>query len=244
MTTNKWVSPIAEQFDQSPRDTKDQKLPALRIVVHITGRSTYLNAEKRKVAPLQHLGEYFDRRGRPFAHYSVDPWGRIACHAPETETPYAQGWKDYGGRSGLLSKITSGELEVPQWWQIFWGLNDTVATPASLVPADAYSGNDRSVTIEFIQWGNQYRLTVAQYVWGSILVDDIARRHDINKTDPRCILGHEDLDPWARGDAVGGWDPGARRGTPRFSYDALFTPSVVVGTPTCIATPPVPDWAR
>jgi len=242
----KWISPFSTQFDDSPRDTRDQKLPALRIVVHITGRQTYLNAEKSKTAPLQRIGEYFDKRGRPFAHYTVDPWGRIACHAHETETPYAQGWADYKGRKGIIRRLADERLVVPPWWTEYWSSVDpNITSPIDLVDSSCFSGNDRAVAIEFIQWGNQYLLTIQQYIWGSVLVDDIARRHGIEKT-PRNILGHEDLDPWGRGDVRGGWDPGARRpkGDRRFDYQGLLHPPLAVDSHTAIMTPTMPDWAK
>ena len=250
-----YISPFAELFDDTPRDTKDQELPALRIVVHITGRATYNNAEKHKEPPLKRLGEYFDKRGRPYAHYSVDPWGRIACHARETETPYSQGWAAYGGASGILAKIKDGELVVPDWWLATWGpgasaLLGPFSDPVQLLrdvgagSRELTSPNQRAVTIEFIQYGNQYKLTVAQYVWGSVLIDDIARRHGIPKS-PARILGHEDFDPWGRGSKSGGWDPGARRtySDVRFSYEAMMHPPLGIASGVAIMTPLMPDWA-
>jgi len=265
-------SPHALSSRGGLRNTKNQVLPALRIVIHITGRSTYLNAKKRRVPPLQHLGEYFATRGNSFAHYSIDPWGRIACHALESETPWSQGWRDYGGRRELQRKLQTSELRTPSWWLRQWGNGvQPYYSPIDLVDADCVSGNDRSVTIEFIQYNNQYLLTDAQYTYGHLLVWDVASRHGIalptipdNSQDndaisihpTRQLLGHEDLDPWGRGGSQGGWDPGYTRKRRRFSYKFLVHPELMprhrrgsthpLGTANhslVLPTPAIPHWA-
>ena len=249
------VSPLAAPYDDTPRNVSDQKWPALRIVVHVTGRSTYNNAETHEVPPLVWLGRYFDKRGSPFAHYGIDPWGRIMCYAPETERPWAQGWGKYRGREGLRRRLRNGSLVVPAWWKQTWGRN---RTPLDLIRKDCSSPNDRSVAIEMVQYGNQVLLTVAQYTALGFLVRDISVRHGIPLPSPErmtaddavpTLLGHEDVDPWGRGTPEqGGWDPGARRpqGDKRFAWTTVLTLESLWAPRrySCILdTPPKPDWA-
>lgn len=127
------ISDLATPHDDTLRDVRNQQIPARTVVCHITGTKTYQNARKRREAPLKRVGDYFDRPGSPFAHYTVDPWGRIACHAHEEERPWSQGWGKYredkhkGGRivlakllRGLQASPGAGALVIPQWWKEHW----------------------------------------------------------------------------------------------------------------------------
>jgi hypothetical protein len=257
------MSPLAQPAKRQ-RDVTDQKLPAQRIVVHITGTSTYINAALRGVPPLDHLEDYFDDAGRPFAHYSVDPWGRVRQHAPENETPWAQGWGALGGRDKLLKDLYAGRRGAPEWW-VDEHVGDARAVAgafARLFPEG--TPNDRSIAVEFIQWQKghakrvwvpdgpkNYKLTVAQYLVGNMLCHDIALRHGIPwpvyseaKRTP-AFLGHEDCDPWGRGTKAGGWDPGALRTSPRFCWQCFVNPGGIMTHCKCaIPTPEIPGWAR
>jgi len=241
-----WISTYAVPHARTLRDTKDQEVPAHSVVLHITGRSTYLNAEKYKKPPLEWLSLYFNKAGNPFAHYSVDPWGRIACHADEKQTPYAQGWAEYSGPDGLARKLAKGKLKIWDWWRARWEhLPSRRGGPCCLSPFDLLTPeqktpNTRSVAIEFIQHGGQLKLTTMQYINGHELLADICARHEL-PIDQAHVLGHEDLDPWARGSASGGWDPAGAGSAIQFSWDGMFT-----GQPDelAIETPKQPSWAR
>jgi len=235
------ISPLAILLPQ--RDVRNQELPATSVVMHITGRATYLNAERRRKHPLIHLGDSFGKEDSSFAHYSVDPWGQIGCTAPERERPWAQGWGAFGGRRGLKQKLASGALEVPAWWLEYWGTFDDCMSPLDLlIDPLADSPNDRSVAIEFIQYGNQFLLTEAQYAAGYSLLHDICFRNGI-LCEPPYIRGHEDTDPWGRGTKDGGWDPGARRVAPRFNWGVMFNGLIEASAGMMISTPPRPEWA-
>lgn len=238
----KLISDLATTHARTLRDTKHQKLPALTVVLHITGRQTWLHAEQQRKPPLTLLSEYFSKKGNPFAHYSIDPWGRIACHADEEHTPWAQGWAAYGGKTGLTAKLASGRIKVPAWWLEAWkGLDYT--SPLDLLQPGQETPNDRSVAIECIQWGNQLKLTTAQYTVGSALLTDICDRHAIVKGFP-YVRGHEDCDPWGRGTSDGGgWDPGSSAlPDATFSWAAMFATRSLDLCPEVIPTPDMPDW--
>jgi len=247
MPTDPWMSDLALPHAKTMRDTKNQVVPALSVVLHITGRATYLNAEKRKRPPLDWLSLYFSKAGNPFAHYSVDPWGRIACHADERQTPYAQGWAEYGGADGLARKLAKGKLKVWDWWKARWNHlaarrpgSPCCLSPLDLLAPEQATPNVRSVAIEFIQHGGQLKLTAMQYVNGHELLADICARHHI-PLDQAHVYGHSDADPWGRGTAAGSWDPGAPGDSPTFSWEAMFA-----GAPDelAIETPRMPSWAK
>lgn len=241
-----WISSYAVPHARTLRDTNDQEVPACAIVLHITGRATYLNAEKYKKPPLDWLSLYFNKVGNPFAHYSVDSWGRIACHADERQTPYAQGWAAYGGSDGIVRRLAKGKLTVWKWWSDRWSHlpsrrgGSRCLSPLDLLTKDQATPNSRSVAIEFIQHGNQLKLTAMQYVNGNELLVDICKRHGL-PVDQVHVFGHSDVDPWGRGTPEGSWDPGAPGASPTFSWDAMFT-----GVPDSLAvpTPRMPSWAK
>lgn len=235
---DKLISPLATPHDRTLRDGKDQQLPAQTVCLHITGRSTYINAAKRKVPPLQHLGEYFDKTGNPFSHYSIDPWGRIACHADEKQRPQSQGWAALGGYHAVQA------LHPPSWWFDEENGWPKLNHPIDLLPDDCHTPNDRSVSIEFIQWGNQFRLTESQYEAGHALVVDICSRHGL-PLERGVVLSHEDVNPWTRGTKAGGWDVGAIREDPRFCWECFLGWDAAKwwDCGAIIETPPMPHWA-
>ncbi len=66
------------------------------------------------------------------------------------------------------------------------------------------------------------------------LAEDILQRHSRFVTTPRsrdytrivghpCLPGHEDVAPLKRWNRGGGWDPGAIRLHPRFSWEQFYT---------------------
>jgi len=227
---------------------RKQELPVQHVVIHITGRQTYQHAEKKKIAPLKRIELVTAPKGN-WAHYYIDPWGRALCIAPETVVPHSQGWSQYGGRSGLKRKIQSKELIVPQWWLSTWddcqslGSN-RIDSPVAIIDKKLYSGNDRTVSIEFIQYGGQCKLTEAQYKVGREFLLDICARHRLEFKRPD-IIGHEDLDPWGRGNKNRGWDPGAwpKDGKETFCYECMLRPEQGCTCKAKIPTPPMPDWA-
>lgn len=282
----KWHSPLA-YLVPCPRITKKQISPR-RVVVHITGTSTYINAASRGLPPLDYLyKKHFGVRGHVFAHYTVDPWGRIYQYASEQHRSWAQGWSGrYGTYQQLLTSLQSGERVPPEWWLRIW--NPTLRelavlgfprfkrrrVPHTRTPLDlivpATSPNTRTVSIEFIQYqpgpvlrwelgtsrykkvhrrlSHNRKLTFAQYSAGGALIKDICFRHAIPLLKG-FILGHEDIDPWGRGTPSGGWDPGAHRKVPRFSWEEMLgqiPPQIPSSTRKniCLPTPPIPPWAR
>jgi len=240
------------------RNVRDQQLPAIVIFDHITGRGTWNNAEKNKQDPLDRIGDYFTKDGKPFAHYTVCPWGSILQVAYERERPWAQGLSD-----------NQMAQEPPDFWKEYWrprGINNVRQLMQELYAAygTPYTGrrlrgslspNSRAIAIEHIQYGNGFKLTAAQYRMSHILHMDIAIRHGmdvagmINWKQRLQVLGHEDVDPWGRGARGAGWDPGALRKKPRFCWRCLLTLDFTHGgqfkrCPAIRKTPEMPGWLK
>ena len=246
------ASPLALLVDR-PRNVRDQKLPAILIVDHITGRGTWNNAEKHKQDPLGRIDTFFTKDGNPFAHYTIDPWGVILQVAYERERPWAQG----------LS-LTQSKQKPPEFWLKEWGprFDSVFELICSLRhryaiggPSGYISPNSRAISIEHIQYGNGFKLTAAQYRMSHLLHMDIAIRHGmdmaqvLNWEHRLNVLGHEDVDPWGRGARGAGWDPGALRKKPRFCWRCLLSLDFSHGgqfkrCPTVRKTPEMPGWLK
>lgn len=245
-----------------------------RVIVHITGRSTWNNARKRKQNPLTRLARYFcgyksadsralNRKGRACATYAIGPWGEVIRLMEDEYRPWSACYP-----RAHASKRKARKLEVPRWWAEEWqdidpnlGLlekqyPDTMSIdhPVDLI-GTSRRPNFESLAIECVQWGNQYLLTRAQYRSLSDLLLKLCERWGIPH-NRLGVVGHEDLTPWTRGDAGGGWDPGALRATPRFDWQAALTlchmPAreatamldAMVEDGLAIDTPERPDWLK
>jgi hypothetical protein len=164
------------------------------------------------------------------------------------------------------SKRSLRRREPPRWWSEGWldvdmnvGLVEaqyeepiTIEHPVDLI-GSSRSPNFESLAIEFVQYGNQFLLTTQQYAIGSALVRRLCARFDI-PTNRLGVLGHEDLTPWYRQDAGGGWDPGQHRSKPRFDMDAMLELALykgeeqrrklvnLVSQRIAIGTPTMPAW--
>ncbi|MEP7342385.1 MAG: N-acetylmuramoyl-L-alanine amidase, partial [Acidobacteriota bacterium] len=88
----------------------------------------------------------------------------------------------------------------------------------------AHSTNSGHIGIEMLADSTGYGFTNAQYEALAKLVADIARRHKLPITSAPSarLLGHEDVHPLSRQNKGGGWDPGAHRDKPKFSWSRLW----------------------
>lgn len=244
------ISSLIDYIPSKLRNEGAAKMPLRRGVIHITGRDTWLNAQKRGMPSLKHLGDNnFLIDGADFSHYAVDPWGRIAVYAAEDTTSWAQGWNALGGKSAVA------EMTPPSWWTATWksvhsiSRQTNVSRVTDLIFVDDGGANTRAFSIEFIQYGNQLLLTEAQYYYGSRLIQNICRRHGIPPAPP-YVVGHEDVNPWERGSQYGGWDPGARGTGNSFCWNCMLASSPRTAASSAlksgmaIKTPVMPDWEK
>jgi len=202
------TSPLAYLVDH-PRRTNDQGAIG-RIVGHITGLATWRNAERNKQHPLARLRDilFCNPKNESCSTYAIDPWGEIWQYCRESQRPWAQG----------LNVSSAAAKVPPRWWLEEWA-DFGLEHPLGLV--GGRDPNINSISIEVVQWGGQYCPTRTQYLACSRLIADCCERHEL-LCDPLHVIGHEDVNPWARGDAGGGWDPGARRGKPRWDWDFML----------------------
>ena len=107
------------------------------------------------------------------------------------------------------------------WWRRRWGEHG-YKSPQHIYPTK--SPNGCYIGLEMLpRWGkgpDGLWFTPAQHAAVAALWQDIKRRHGLDDK-PGRLVGHEDLDAYARWDEIGGWDPGAMRGWPRFDWDKV-----------------------
>ena len=117
--------------------------------------------------------------------------------------------------------------KAPQWWSDVWS-RFGAKTPLNLLPPGARSPNSQSIGIELLILP-QLAYTDAQYVALARLIQDIQHRYalQIPSAPSKQLLGHEDYTPvtleGGRADANGGWDPGAHRANPYFSWRRVWS---------------------
>ncbi len=198
-----------------------------QIVVHMTGSGPASRAKKenyRKPAVEYALDWYLN--GGPnggFPHYVIDFPGTIYATSDERNVAYHAGWVHPGG--GNLFRQPN--WRAPAWWLNVWGRYG-FKSPLDLRPAGAAGPNSRSIGIEMmITTGNQF--TDEQYRALARLIVDIERRHGLSipSAPSPVLLGHEDYAPvlgqGGRAVASGGWDPGAHRAQPFFSWSKVWS---------------------
>lgn len=169
-------------------------------------------------------------RPKASVHYTVDYDGTIFQMMPDD-------WR--GAHVGISRKerkaYLSGtwEEELPpgiinQWMaRWYWPILHGFKSPQNLYPGR--SPNGFYVAIEMVPLLEPTKenlwFTDAQHEAVADLAMDLARRHNwppLWALSPR-LLGHEDLDAYARWDKRhGGWDPGALRKRPRFSWEKVL----------------------
>ncbi|RME02232.1 MAG: N-acetylmuramoyl-L-alanine amidase [Deltaproteobacteria bacterium] len=206
-----------------------------RIVLHITGRALWKKAHKHKISSLEMADLVYQSGIGP--HYVIDEHGEILFVRDERIRPAAQGWGPHGG----IEKVR--KLSPPSWWKRYWNRVDfflgyrptdrhrpkeafprdyhgSFSHPVDLIAPDT-TPNARSVAIEFVQCDNQRLLTRQQYIAGAVAVYELCDAYGL-EISRRSVLSHEDVDPWRRGDRGGGWDVGALRILPTFSWEAIL----------------------
>jgi hypothetical protein len=192
------------------------------LVVHTTGRGPVVKSKRTRRSPIQEaLNVYY---GQPYdAHYVVDYDGTIHAIVPENRVSWHAGWGGAGRRRWA-------SWTAPTWWSGVWG-RWRARTPADLLPKGANDPNQVYIGVELLGNETASGFTSAQYDALARLVVDVARRHGItipSAPSPR-LLGHEDVEPIQRSDRSGGWDPGAHRARPVFSWSGLWSRMQAVG---------------
>jgi hypothetical protein len=170
-------------------------------------------------------------------HYVVDFNGTIYVIVDERKVAWHAGW---GKERGSIFKTAA--WRAPAWWLAAWGKYG-FTSPLQLLPAGTSDPNSASIGIELlITTGRQY--TDEQYRALALLIVDIEKRHNlaIPSAPGLKLVGHEDYAPHKRQDSGGGWDPGAHRKNPFFSWSKLW--SYMRGSGAATAVPVVAPAAK
>lgn len=230
--TDKNRSPLAAQVgdlhDDLPRGN-----PVFGLAVHCSGRGIVEQARKLGVDPIEHAIAYY-RSAECSCHYVIGYDGTIVqITADDRRVPHVGVAADerqlyLSGRWMTDRRLASSA--VARWHQ-YWATDSGYgfSSPQHLFPSSApnadYVGAELSPLEKPRDNGLWY--TDEQHQGVAELADDLRRRHgwpawwtEGALPCPR-LLGHEDLDAFGRWDAGGGWDPGALRAVPRFSWLAV-----------------------
>lgn len=229
--TGNW-SPIALRVKgaRDPRDAKHRKPRGL--LLHTTGGGVTKKAKRTGRSPIAIAIEVYVASqngsnkylwGGP--GYVLDHDGTLYQLAPDDAlTNHAGGPDRAHYASGAWTKRCSSA--VVEFWRKAWpGYSNPTALYQSRSPNTDFIG------VEMIPVGDGYgvaaapgcRFTQAQLDAVDALGRDLAERHDWPADwfeGPR-LLGHEDVQPIARHDGKGGWDPGHLRAARYFDFDAV-----------------------
>jgi len=210
------LSPLAVSSGPLRRQ-QTRTLPVYGLCVHTTSGGPARQAKGKGKAPLQIALDYYLRGREGFPHYVIDYDGTIHAVCDEGHIAWHAGWLTIGGKKRWAS------WTAPAWWSTVWR-RWNVASPADLLPPPARDPNEVYIGVELLADVTGYGFTSAQYDALARLALDVARRHNftISAAPSPRLLGHEDLDPIERAKGFGGWDPGAHRTDPKFSWAALW----------------------
>jgi N-acetylmuramoyl-L-alanine amidase/Putative peptidoglycan binding domain len=199
------------------RSGRARNLPVAGICVHTTGGGPAKKASSKRTA-LDLAHDFYVNGSEGFPHYVIDYDGRIVQTCKESQVSWHAGWAKLGGIKRWQT------WTAPQWWQQVW-VPKGISSPAQLMSNGARDPNSVFIGIELLADKSGYGFTDAQYNALARLVRDIAQRHNLTITGApsRQLLGHEDVDPISRQNKDGGWDPGAHRNNPQFSWARLWT---------------------
>jgi len=214
-----------------------------QIVVHTTGQGPASRSKKNgfRRPAFEYALDYYLNGGPNggFPHYVIDFPGTIYATADERHVAYHAGWV-HPGKADLFR---SPGWRAPAWWLAVWGRYG-FRSPLDLVPLGGKGPNSLSIGIELLIT-TDLKYTDAQYRALSRLILDIEKRHGLSipAAPSPLLLGHEDYSPvlgqGGRAVQAGGWDPGAHRKNPYFSWSKVWSYMRGIGaTPESAASKP------
>lgn len=156
-----------------------------------------------------------------FPHYVI-AWGGklIQIAAEETRASHAGiDRKEYRAyRDGTWVNMVS-KTSLDRWRARWREYNNPLELFPGRSPNSAYIGVELIPLLQ-TDSNNGSWFTQDQYQMLGYLCDDLTVRYGINLEGSR-LVGHEDVEPLARWNRAGGWDPGAMRAKPRFLWSEL-----------------------
>lgn len=233
MTINLNISPIANQEDDLVPD-RERRNSVFGLAVHTTGGGILDKAKKDGVKVdnpdlIRYIIKYYAQAGYS-CHYIIHYDGKIYQVTHDDRRV-----SHIGVDAAERVKYLSGEwiTKVPKTplllWQKTWlGKWSPQVLFPNHFPNDDYVGAEMPILAT--PRANGLRYTDDQHHSVARLAIDLWRRHGWPREtlvqaskDSRALpcgrlLGHEDLDAFGRWQATGGWDPGALRPRPWFSW--------------------------
>ena len=231
MTSPNARSPLATQVE-GVRDPKLGRIrPVYGYLLHTTGGGVCTAAKKHGTTPLLeaikvYIASQNGSNGYTWGgpHYVIDYDGSIHQVAPDdVETAHcgAPNVREHYHDGSWVHLVSPGALAS---WRLHW--------PGHRHPYDLFPSptpNWDYVGVEMVPIGEGFggdpmerglRFTRAQHDAAIALGRDVAARNGFPAGWALSgrLVGHEDVDPISRHDAIGGWDPGFLRDRPYFDF--------------------------
>lgn len=220
--------------------------PVFGFCVHTSGRGLYARAARMGVSLLEAALAYYASSARSTGYvidldgstYQISADDRRVPHVgveSEERAEYLAGrWQSVRLSADVAARWRARNSEpvlavsAVARWQARWPL---AASPQHLFPGP--SANDVYVGCELLPLktanpSTGWWFTASQHLAAGRLAADVARRHGFPQgwQESSRLLGHEDLDAFARWDSGGGWDPGALRDKPRLDWHLVRVAAV------------------
>ncbi len=194
--------------------------------MHTSGRGIVDRAKRNDVPAIELALLWYRAKEQSGVHYVIDHDGTIYQMLPDNRRGAHVGISRKE-RRGYLSGRWIKETSIPVGfaWRRRW---PGFVSPQHLYPTR--SPNSCYVGVELLPLLAQHVgsdglwFSKAQHRAVGALARDMAERHGWPEgweESPR-LVGHEDIDAYARWDRRGGWDPGALRAGPRFSWQLML----------------------
>lgn len=227
-------SPLAKRSRKLAGRTR-RKGEVRGVILHTTGSTIVLAAKKAKRDVLEHVVEHYLTHDEG-PTYVIGPSGKIVQVADEDKVTWHAGIKQEQ-LAAYMNGSWRNKVQAHLRWDEVWNKHG-IYDPRLLVGAHRDGGfpdvnehflgvNEHFIGIEMPPIApapkGALRFTPEQHQAAAELCADIlARRGLLGRAPHTVVLGHEDVNPLARFDKDGGWDPGALRLQPHFDMNLIL----------------------
>lgn len=208
--------------DGSPKKCRTQTRKWYGVLIHTTGGGIAKLARLKGRTIEAVTRSVYGNVGMSFAHRVVMPEGWVLrCADDSLIAPHCgvKAWQRAALLDGTWRAHVSDEGEA--LWAKRW---PGVKSPQHLFPTssgnDAYLGIE-TVQIEKVDHETGTRFTAAQYTATARQIVAWERAHGFKAEGTRLVT-HEDVQPFERWDARGGWDPGVLRSPHTYDWARLL----------------------
>lgn len=186
--------------------------------MHTTGGGIVRRAESLRSDPFKAVVDLYTTPGMSFPHAVIGWSGELAIIADDV----VQAWGCVIGLPELRRYQlgwADGTEPLAKRWRAAW---PTMTTPMSLFPDGI--PNNVYLHVELLE---RCPYSPAQYEVLAAWIADIWQRYSLPLSyraarEAGRLVGHEDVNPLARFNKEGGWDPGALREEPRFDWHRVL----------------------